>query len=96
MKILKQILDITGEATYELPGSSINLLSVQEQENNIVLYYMSDIDAYPNPEKAPTKKVKILIVWTGYKRRDLKYARYIGSVVPQCGPVRHCFVKERP
>ncbi len=89
MRILKQILDIADEATYNLPGRNVTPLSVQEQRGTLVLYFMTDAEFMSEEAITP---VKILIAGTGHKRSDIADAQYLGTVMMPYGLVWHCFV----
>lgn len=91
MKVLKQVLSITDEAIYNLPGRNIKPLSVQDQNENLVLYFLSDVTADELIDGKPVTPVKILIAGTGHNRADITDAHYIGTVVMSYGLVWHCF-----
>ena len=91
MRVLKQVLEITDKATYNLPGKKVELLSVQEQNKNLVLYFLSEVTADELVDGDPVTPVKILIAGTGRDREDIADAHYIGTVVMSYGLVWHCF-----
>ena len=90
MRILKQVLDIADEATYNLPGENVKPLSVQEQRGTLVLYFMTDAEFMSEEITTP---VKILIAGTWHKRSDIADAQYLGTVMMSYGLVWHCFVE---
>lgn len=94
MRILKQILDIADESTYNLPGMNVTPLSVQEQGGTLVLYFMTDATDFEIVYRSQTVSVRILIAGTGHERSDLADARYLGTVMMSYGLVWHCFAEE--
>ena len=92
-RVLKQILNITDEAVYNLPGKCIVPLSVQEQRENLVLYFLSDVTEDGMVDGKPVTPVKILIAGTGHTREDIVDAHYLGTVVMSYGLVWHCFFR---
>lgn len=94
MRILKQILEIKNEEIYNLPGKNVRLLSVQEQKQNLVLYFLSDVTSDELVDGNPVTPVKILIAGTGHIRNDIADSLYIGTVVMSYELVWHCFFKE--
>lgn len=96
MRILKQILSITDETIYDLPGKNAKPLSVQEQNGNLVLYFLSDFTENELVGGESFTPTKILIAGTGHNRLDIADANYIGTAVMPYGLVFHCFyVMER-
>lgn len=91
-RVLKQILNITDEAVYNLPGKCIVPLSVHEQSGNLVLYFLSDVTEDGMVDGKPITTVKILIAGTGHTREDIVDAHYLGTVVMSYGLVWHCFL----
>ena len=74
-----------------MPGKNVKLLSVQEQKENLVLYFMSDVTADELVDGEQVTPVKILIAGTGRDREDIADAHYIGTGVMSYGLVWHCF-----
>ena len=91
MRVLKQVLSIADEIIYDLPGKNIKPLSVQEQNGNLVLYFLSDVTADELMGSKSFTPTKILIAGTGHNRPEIADANYIGTVVMSYGLVWHCF-----
>jgi len=86
MKIYKYLLEVTDEQVLELPKNA-GILSVAEQNGNIVLYAMV------NPEMH-TEKIRIAIIGTGHEiPRPQDLDRFVGTVKQRGGLLMwHVFV----
>jgi len=74
VKIHKQILEITGEQVIELP-SSYTLLSIQNQDDNICIWYQFEDEYYS------TGKKRFVIYGTGLIFNGDDKGYYIGTVI---------------
>lgn len=94
MRILKQIIEVTDEKTYFLPGAAVKPLCVKEQRSNIVLYFISfETDADRN-NNGITTPLTIQVVGTGQRRDDIDFDKYLGTVNLRDGALMlHCFYK---
>lgn len=92
MRILKQVLDITDRKTYQLPGDDIKILSIKEQDGNLVMYFETDATADEIIDRKPLTDVTVCVAGTGHERFDLEEMDYVDTVMSSYGLVWHCYV----